>query len=187
MAEFRFALQRIPEVVLVEHQRFGDERGFFAETFRAQEFAKAGLPPFVQENHSRSARGVLRGLHYQKAPHPLAKLVRCVRGRVFDVAVDIRKGSPTYAQWVGVELAEERPLMLYIPVGFAHGFCALTEGAEIVYKQTDYYAPDADRSIRWNDPAIGVEWPVDEPLLSGKDAQAPLLADADNGFVYAKA
>ena len=184
MAELRFVPQRIPDVVLIEHQRFADARGFFAETFRADQLARAGLPPFVQENHSRSAKGVLRGLHYQNPPHALGKLVRCARGRVFDVAVDIRKGSPTYGRWVAVELDEEVPAMLWVPAGFAHGFCALTDGAEILYKQTDYYAPEVDRGIRWNDPAIGVAWPLAQPVLSAKDAVAPLLAEADNRFEY---
>jgi dTDP-4-dehydrorhamnose 3,5-epimerase len=181
---FRFVPQHIPEVLLVEHKRFGDARGFFTETFRAGDFAEAGLPAFVQENHSRSARGVLRGLHYQLDPAAIGKLVRCLRGRIFDVAVDIRTGSPTYGQWAGAELTEDSSTMLWVPVGFAHGFCALTDTADVAYKQTGYWSPDHERSIRWNDPAIGINWPIDNPTLSPKDAAAPLLAQASNTFTY---
>jgi dTDP-4-dehydrorhamnose 3,5-epimerase len=177
---FRFVPQSIPEVLLIEHDRHGDARGFFAETYREQDFAPHHLPRFVQDNHSRSARGVLRGLHYQNPPKPLAKLVQCVRGKIFDVAVDIRRGSPSFGRWVGVELSEDRPQMLLVPVGFAHGFCTLSDTADVFYRQSDYWAPACERSIRWNDPYIGIAWPIAEPILSAKDAAAPLLADADN-------
>jgi len=176
--------QRLPEVLLLTHDLYGDERGFFAEVFRESLFAENGLPRFVQENHSRSRRGVLRGLHYQKEPEAIGKLVRCARGRIFDVAVDIRKGSPTFARWVAAELSAEAGTMLYVPPGFAHGFCTLSDEADVIYKVTGYYAPDCDRGIRWDDPAIGIAWPVRAPELSGKDAAAPLLAEADNNFVY---
>jgi dTDP-4-dehydrorhamnose 3,5-epimerase len=181
---FRFVPQHIPEVLLIEQQRFGDARGFFTETFRHDVYAKAGLPPFVQENHSRSTRGVLRGLHYQDEPEAIGKLVTCVRGRIFDVAVDVRRGSPTYGQWVGMEIGEQRPVMLYVPVGFAHGFCALSESADVVYKQTGYYSPEHERTVRWNDPAIGIDWPIAQPQLSPKDAEARLLAEVDSHFAY---
>ena len=181
---FRFVPQRVPAVLLVEHKRFGDARGFFTETYRASEFTEAGIPPFVQENHSRSAKGVLRGLHYQVDPAAIGKLVRCLRGRIFDVAVDIRQGSPTYGQWVGAELTEDSSTMLWVPVGFAHGFCALTDTADVAYRQTGYWSPEHERSVRWNDPAIGITWPIDAPTLSPKDAAAPLLAEASNTFTY---
>ena len=181
---FRFTPQRIPEVLLVTHHLFGDARGFFTETYRENEFAAAGMPRFVQDNYSRSARGVLRGLHFQNEPNALGKLVRCLRGRILDVAVDIRRGSPTYGQWVAVELGEDAPTMLYIPPGFGHGFCTLSDTADVLYKQTGYFSPEHDRGFRWNDPSIAVAWPFGEPSLSAKDAAAPLLADADNHFVY---
>ncbi|MBN1960185.1 MAG: dTDP-4-dehydrorhamnose 3,5-epimerase [Deltaproteobacteria bacterium] len=182
----RFSIipQSIPEVLLLHYQRFGDERGFFSETFRENEFAALGLPEFVQENHSRSVRGVLRGLHYQNDPKAIGKLVRCARGSIFDVAVDVRKDSPTFGKWVGVELNDQQPNMLYVPVGFAHGFCTLSEIADIIYKQTGYYSPEHEGSIRFNDPTIAIKWPVDKPMLSAKDAAAPVLAEANNQFIY---
>lgn len=160
----------------------GDARGFFLEAYNRLTFAAAtGLDvDFVQDNHSRSQRGVLRGLHYQVEPHPQGKLVRVVRGSVFDVAVDIRRSSPTFGRWAGVELTEENHLQLWIPAGFAHGFCVTSDSADLVYKTTEFYAPDCDRSIRFDDPAIGIDWPLDtEPLISDKDRNAPQLADAD--------
>ncbi|HEX8654739.1 MAG TPA: dTDP-4-dehydrorhamnose 3,5-epimerase [Allosphingosinicella sp.] len=171
----------LPEVKLIEPKLFGDDRGFFLESWNARTFAEAGIDAaFVQDNHSRSARGVLRGLHYQMV-RPQGKLVRVVAGRAFDVAVDIRRSSPHFGQWVGYELSAENKRMLWVPGGFAHGFLALEDGTDFLYKCTDYYAPEHDRSIRWDDPAIGIEWPLDgiEPILSGKDAAAPLLADAE--------
>ena len=171
----------LPEVVLLEPKVFGDDRGFFYESFNGREFAEAtGLERnFVQDNHSRSARNVLRGLHYQIS-QPQGKLVRVVSGRVFDVAVDIRRSSANFGKWVGVELSGENKRQLWIPEGFAHGFVVLSEFAEFLYKTTDYYAPEFERSLAWNDPAIGIEWPFDgAPLLSKKDAAAPALADAE--------
>jgi dTDP-4-dehydrorhamnose 3,5-epimerase len=180
---FQFKKLEIPEVVLVEAQAFADDRGFFAETYKHSEFAVCGIPhPFVQDNLSHSVQGVVRGLHYQKHPKAQGKLVTVLNGRIFDVAVDIRRSSPTYSQWVGMELSGEDCSMLYIPVGFAHGFCVLSQEADVVYKVTEEYARDLDRGILWNDPDLAIRWPVAEPLLSPKDAQLPLLKDADNDF-----
>ncbi len=165
-------------VVLLEPKVYSDERGFFIETYRADHFRDAGIPEtFVQDNHSRSQRGVLRGLHYQE-PNPQGKLVRCSRGAMFDVAVDIRAGSPQFGKWLGVELSESNRLMLWVPAGFAHGFCALTDDCDVLYKVTTFYDPAADRSILWNDPEIGIAWPVPNPRLSPKDAAAPRLKEA---------
>jgi dTDP-4-dehydrorhamnose 3,5-epimerase len=166
----------LPGVLIIEPKVFGDDRGFFMETYRADAFRAAGIDAvFVQDNHSRSARGVLRGLHYQE-PNPQGKLVRCTRGALFDVAVDIRHGSPSFGKWFGVELSEANRLMLWIPPGFAHGFCALEDGTDLVYKCTAVYEPASDRAILWNDPDIGIEWPIASPLLSAKDAVAPRLS-----------
>ncbi len=171
----------LPEVLIVEPKVFGDERGFFFESFNRKLFAeKAGLTTdFVQDNHSRSAKGVLRGLHYQ-IQHPQGKLVRVVRGSVFDVAVDIRKCSPNFGRWVGTELSEKNHRQLWVPPGFAHGFLVLSESADFLYKTTDYWRPEHERSIRWNDPTIGIDWPLDdEPTLSAKDAQGKQIAEAE--------
>ncbi|NKJ49743.1 dTDP-4-dehydrorhamnose 3,5-epimerase [Burkholderia sp. SG-MS1] len=174
----------LPEVKLIEPKVFGDARGFFFESFNALEFAEkveAGVV-FVQDNHSRSAKGVLRGLHYQ-IQNAQGKLVRVVEGEVFDVAVDIRKSSPNFGKWVGVHLSVENQRQLWVPPGFAHGFVVLSESAQFLYKTTDYWFPEYERSIVWNDPAIGIEWPFDfEPLLAAKDAAGKRLADAE---VYA--
>ena len=174
----------IADVLILQPKVFGDERGFFFESFNQRDFeAATGLRDvtFVQDNHSRSRRGVLRGLHYQLPPKAQGKLVRVVRGAVFDVAVDIRPQSPTYGQWVGVELSEDNQRLLWIPPGFAHGFLALSEEADFLYKTTDYYSPEHERCIRWDDPAIGIAWPLlgGAPLLSGKDQAGQLLAQAD--------
>ncbi|MBR0564523.1 dTDP-4-dehydrorhamnose 3,5-epimerase [Azoarcus sp. L1K30] len=171
----------IPELLILEPKVFGDSRGFFMESFNARGFREAtGLEvAFVQDNHSRSARGVLRGLHYQ-LQQPQGKLVRVVRGAVFDVAVDVRRSSPTFGQWVGVELSEDNNRQFWVPPGFAHGFVVLSESADFLYKTTDYYAPQHERCVLWNDPALGIDWQFDgEPLLSGKDREGRLLADAD--------
>lgn len=175
-------------VVILTPRRFGDERGFFAETYNARVLADHGIDvAFVQDNHSLSARvGTVRGLHFQTPPSAQAKLVRCGRGRLFDVAVDLRRGSPTYGQWTGAELSFENARQLFIPAGFAHGFVTREADTEIVYKCSDFYDRDAEGSIAWNDPAIGIEWDV-EPgaaILSGKDAAAPLLDDFDTPFTY---
>jgi dTDP-4-dehydrorhamnose 3,5-epimerase len=171
----------IPEVLIIEPKVFGDARGFFFESFNQKAFNEAtGLDvKFVQDNHSRSAKGVLRGLHYQ-VQQPQGKLVRVVRGAVFDVAVDIRQGSPTVGKWVGAELTEGNHRQLWVPTGFAHGFLVLSESADFLYKTTDYYAPHHERCIAWNDPDIGIEWPADSlPLLSVKDQSGKQLKDAD--------
>lgn len=165
-------------VLLIEPTVHGDDRGFFMETYHLEKFQDAGIvETFVQDNHSRSARGVLRGLHYQQ-PNPQGKLVRCTRGALFDVAVDIRAGSPQFGSWFGAELNEENRMMLWIPPGFAHGFCAVSPVADLVYKCTALYDAANDRSIAWNDPAIGIRWPLSSPVLSSKDAAAPTLAAA---------
>ncbi len=174
----RFLPTSLPGVIVIEPDVFGDERGFFLETYRSEEFAAAGIDlPFVQDNHSGSVRGVLRGLHYQE-PSPQGKLIRCISGAVFDVAVDIRKGSPHFGKWFAAELSSENKLQMWVPAGFAHGFCVTSEWGEIVYKCTDVWRKENDRAIAWNDPEIGIEWPVAEPLLSAKDAAAPTLRDA---------
>jgi len=172
----------LPEVMLLTPQLLEDGRGFFYESWTAQAFAEAISPEteFVQDNHSGSRRGVIRGLHYQLPERPQGKLVRVVIGSVFDVAVDIRRSSPTFARWVGAELSAANRHQLWVPPGFAHGFLALTDPADMIYKVTDYFSPEHDRSIRWDDPDIGIEWPLEgEPLLSDKDANAPYLRDAE--------
>ena len=172
----------IPDVLLLEPKVFGDARGFFFESFNLERFAAAAgcRPDFVQDNHSRSSRGVLRGLHYQLPPRAQGKLVRVVEGEVFDVAVDIRRGSPTFGRWVGQHLSAENKRQMWIPAGFAHGFLVLSETAEFLYKTTDYYAPELERCIAWNDPAIGIVWPGDlTPNLSEKDRQGLALAEAE--------
>ena len=182
---FQFKRIEIPEVILIEPKVFQDERGFFMETYKYSDFAAFGIAErFVQDNHSRSVKGVLRGLHYQNPPHAQGKLIRVVVGEIFDVAVDIRKGSPTYGKWVGVKLSAENRRMLYIPPGFAHGFCVLSDVAEVVYKVTAEYAPECEAGIIWNDPGIGIEWPFKHPIISSKDAQWPTLREAVNGFRY---
>jgi dTDP-4-dehydrorhamnose 3,5-epimerase len=181
---FKFTRLEIPEVLLIEHEIFRDPRGLFLESYRQSDFALHGIPPFVQDNHSRSARGVLRGIHYQLEPHAVGKLVRCSRGAIFDVAVDLRHGSPTYGKWLGTELDEDNRRMVYIPPGFGHGFCTLSEVADVLYKQTDYYCPEFDRGVLWSDPDLEIRWPIAEPQVSPKDAKAPQLKDADHNFVY---
>ena len=171
----------IPEALIIEPAVFGDERGFFMESWNQKAFNEAVGKDinFVQDNYSRSAKGVLRGLHYQ-IRQPQGKLVRCVIGEVFDVAVDIRKGSQTYGKWVGEVLSAENKRQMWIPAGFAHGFLVLSNVAEFLYKTTDYYAPEHERCIRWDDPTLAIEWPAGvTPLLSAKDAEAPFFADVE--------
>jgi dTDP-4-dehydrorhamnose 3,5-epimerase len=170
----------LSEVKLIEPKVFGDARGFFYESWNAREFAEAGIDAgFVQDNHSRSGKGVLRGLHYQ-LNRPQGKLVRVIEGSVFDVAVDIRRGSSNFGKWTGIELSAENRRMLWVPPGFAHGFIVLSESCEFLYKATDYYAPQFERAILWNDPALAIAWPLEgAPLLSAKDASAPCLTDAE--------
>jgi len=171
----------LPGVYLIEPVVFGDQRGFFQETFNAARYAELGIAgPFVQDNHSRSRRGVLRGLHYQLV-QPQAKLVSVVRGEVFDVAVDVRKGSSTFGQWVGDILSDTNHRQLYVPPGFAHGFCVLSDEVDFVYKCSDYYHPESERSILWNDPELNIDWPLseDEVSLSAKDQSARPLSQMD--------
>jgi dTDP-4-dehydrorhamnose 3,5-epimerase len=171
----------IPEVLIFEPQVFGDARGFLLESWNARRFCDAvgSNIAFVQDNHSRSRRGVLRGLHYQ-IKQPQGKLVRVATGRVFDAAVDLRKSSPTFGRWAGAELSGDNHRQLWIPAGFAHGFLVLSDSADFLYKTTDYYAPQHERSVLWNDPAIGIDWPMDgEPTLAAKDRAGVLLADAE--------
>jgi dTDP-4-dehydrorhamnose 3,5-epimerase len=172
---------RLPGLIAIEPAVHGDERGFFTETWRQSWHEQEGIPPqeaFVQDNHSRSSHGVVRGMHFQIGAG-VAKLVRCARGRILDVAIDLRAGSPTYGQWEGVELDDESMRELYVPVGFAHGFCVLSEIADVLYKQTRYYDQEVERGIAWDDPEIGVEWPLPTAQLtvSARDAQAPTLAE----------
>jgi dTDP-4-dehydrorhamnose 3,5-epimerase len=182
---FQFTRLRIPEVILIRPRTNQDERGFFRETFKYSEFAQWGIRErFVQDNHSHSVRGVLRGLHFQKQPGAQGKLISVVAGEIFDVAVDIRKRSPSFAQWVAQILCAENGDMLYIPPGFAHGFCVLSASADVVYKVTAEFASELEAGIVWNDPQIGVEWPIANPSLSPRDARLPLLKDTDNNFEF---
>ena len=178
----------IPEVIVIEPRMFGDDRGWFMETYKHSEFTAKGIPSsFGQDNHSRSnASGVIRGLHYQKDPAAQGKLVRCIIGAVYDVAVDIRRGSPTYGRWVSVELSADNHRILWVPPGFLHGFCTLTEISEVVYKTTAEYSPSHERAVRWDDPTLAITWPTTTPLLSAKDAKAGSLAEADNNFEWRK-
>ncbi|MEC5270322.1 dTDP-4-dehydrorhamnose 3,5-epimerase [Heyndrickxia coagulans] len=175
-------------VLVIEPAVFGDHRGWFMETYNEKNMAEAGVKlKFVQDNHSFSAtKGTLRGLHYQMSPKAQSKLIRCTRGTIFDVAIDIRKGSPTYGKWYGLELSAENKKQLLIPKGFAHGFMTLTDDVEVQYKVDELYAPECDRGIRWNDPTIAVDWPIHDiqPVLSAKDEKAPLLEEAENNFTY---
>lgn len=178
----------LPGVLLVTARKLGDSRGFFSETFRADLFAAEGVPlAFVQDNHVRSTqRGVVRGLHYQTPPHAQGKLVRCSQGAILDVAVDIRLGSPTYGQHVAVELSADNWRQLWVPPGFAHGYATLQDECEVIYKVTDYYAPDCDRGIAWDDPALGIDWqlPPSGALLSDKDKKQARLAEMPAAFTY---
>lgn len=175
-------------VVVVTPRRFEDDRGFFSEVYNRRAFAEIGIVDvFVQDNHSRSGPvGTIRGLHFQVDPAPIAKLVRVTTGSVFDVAVDIRSGSPTFGQWVSAELSAENWAQIYVPPGFAHGFCTLEPNTEVAYKVTDYWSPEVDRGIRWDDPGIGVDWPVGAAaaILSEKDRQQPLLSESPDYFEY---
>ncbi len=182
---FTFRRLPIPEIILIEPKIFFDHRGFFMETYKHSDFKNFGITEsFVQDNFSQSQKGVIRGLHYQKGPFSQGKLVQCLKGRIFDVAVDIRLGSPTFGRWIGVELSEENHHMLYIPSGFAHGFAVLSDYAFVAYKCTEEYFSVHDRGIVWNDPDININWPVDNPILSEKDKKLPLLKDADINFYY---
>jgi dTDP-4-dehydrorhamnose 3,5-epimerase len=172
----------IPEVLILEPQVYGDARGFFLETWNTKTFAELGLDlNFVQDNHSRSRQGILRGMHYQ-IKHPQGKLVRVTSGKVFDVAVDLRQSSPTFGQWAGAELSADNHRMLWVPPGFAHGFYVMSESADFLYKCTDFYAPEYDRSLRWDDPTVGIQWPLvnsEPPLISAKDEAGKSWQEAD--------
>ncbi len=178
----KFFSTSIPDIIVIEPTVFQDERGFFLESYQKKHFMDAGIQAeFVQDNHSKSGHRILRGLHYQ-IRQPQGKLIRVIAGEVFDVVVDIRKHSPTFGKWVGEYLSAENKKMLWVPVGFAHGFYVTSQGAEVIYKTTDYYAPQWERSILWNDPAIGIQWPLQSelPILSTRDAKGKLLADAES-------
>lgn len=177
---FIFSKCEIHGPVIIEPKAFGDERGFFLESYKKSDFEKNGIDvEFKQDNHSLSVKGVLRGLHYQKPPFAQAKLVRVINGSAWDVAVDIRKNSPTYKKWIAVELSEDNKKMFYIPEGFAHGFVALTDNVHLMYKCSNEYASDHDAGIIWNEPDFAIKWPIDEPVLSEKDLQLPFLKDAE--------
>jgi len=174
---FTFAPTELPDVILISPTVYGDDRGFFMETYKRSEFVAAGIDaPLVQENHSRSAAGTLRGLHFQREPRAQGKLVRVARGAIYDVAVDIRQGSPTFGRWVAITLTAESRQSLYVPPGFAHGFCVVADVAEVIYMTTEEYAPDLEHGIPWNDPALAIPWPISEPTLSARDRVWPPLA-----------
>ncbi|HEY2202408.1 MAG TPA: dTDP-4-dehydrorhamnose 3,5-epimerase, partial [Solirubrobacteraceae bacterium] len=184
----RTSQTRLDGLTVIEPAVFSDERGFFCETYRREWHEEVGIPAgvqFIQDNHSRSSRGVVRGMHFHIG-EGVAKLVRCSRGRILDVAVDLRKGSPTYGQWEGVELDDESMRVLYVPVGFAHGFCVLSDIADVLYKQSAYYDPAVERGIAWNDPDIGIEWPLPagELTVSERDAKAPMLSEVAGGLPF---
>jgi len=182
---FTFKRLSIPDVIVVEAKAFPDSRGFFMESFKESTFIENGINTrFVQDNYSHSVKGVLRGLHWQKTPSAQAKLVTVITGEIFDVAVDIRKGSPTYGKWVSEILSYQNHKMFYVPEGFAHGFLALSDEADVVYKVNREYSAENDRGMLWNDPKVGVKWPSDKPIVSEKDLQQPLLENADNNFTY---
>jgi dTDP-4-dehydrorhamnose 3,5-epimerase len=179
---------RLADLLAIEPVAYGDDRGFFCETYRSEWNAELGIANdarFVQDNHSRSARGVIRGMHFHVGAG-VAKLVRCARGRILDVAVDLRRGSPTYGQWEGVELGDENMRQLFVPIGFAHGFCVLSEVADVIYKQTAYYDPTVERGIAWNDPDVAIEWPLpaEQLIVSARDAEAPLLRELANELPF---
>lgn len=182
---FNFKKLAIPDVVLIEPKSFTDERGYFAEIYKSSDFKQFGIDrQFVQVNHSRSKKNVLRGLHYQLKPMAQGKYVRAVVGEIFDVVVDIRKGSPWFGRWVSIILSSENQKMLYVPEGFAHGFSVLSDTAEVVYYCTSEYAPEYDRGILWNDSGLQIDWPSKNPILSEKDSQLPILENVENNFVY---
>ncbi len=182
---FRFIRLELPEVMLVEPKVYPDDRGFFMETYKYTDFSRQGIAEhFVQGNHSHSWRHSLRGLHYQKDPKAQGKLIRVVAGEIFDVVVDIRKGSPRYGRWLSVVLSDENKRMLYVPPGFAHGALIASEQASLLYMVTQEYAPECEAGVIWNDPALGIDWPVEKPIISPRDQAWPCLREADNNFVY---
>ena len=182
---FSFKRLDIPDVILVKSQAFSDERGFFMEIFKESVFNTNGIKTrFVQDNYSYSTRGALRGLHYQKDPKAQVKIVMAITGEIFDVAVDIRKGSPTYGRWVSAILSDKNHNLLYVPEGFAHGFCVTSDKADVLYKVSSEYSPEHEQGILWNDPELDVKWPTDKPVMIKKDLEFPILKNADNNFVY---
>mgnify|MGYP003992464663 CR=1 FL=1 len=184
---FSFLNFKIPDIKLIIPKYYPDERGYFFESFKESEFSANGINTrFVQDNFSHSVKGVLRGLHYQKNPKAQAKLVTALRGEIFDVAVDMRVNSPTFGKWIGEILSEENHKLLYIPEGFAHGFCVLSDEADVLYKVNNEYSPENERGIIWNDPEINIIWPIDEPLLQNKDSVLPVLKNADNDFIFTR-
>ena len=182
---FTFKRLSIPDVILVEPQSFSDDRGFFFESFKESDFFSNGIDKkFVQDNFSHSVNGVIRGLHFQKAPKAQAKLVTVLKGKIFDVAVDIRKNSPTYGKWVSEILSDNTHNLLYVPEGFAHGFCVISDEADVLYKVSNEYSQEHERSIIWNDPKLDIQWPIKKPIISNKDNKLSLLENLDNDFVY---
>ncbi len=180
---FEFEKQEIPDVILIKPRVFNDERGFFMETYKHSDFVANGIiQHFTQDNHSKSDKNILRGLHFQTNPKSQAKILRCLSGEIYDIAVDLRKNSPTYKKWVGVILSEENKYQLYIPEGFAHGFLVLSEEAEVAYKASNEYSPKHDAGIRWNDPQISIDWRIKNPLVSEKDRNLPFLKDIEINF-----
>ena len=188
MSKFKFGKTPIPGILIIEPKAFEDNRGFFMEFYNQEGFAENGFTEmFVQDNHSRSKKGVIRGLHYQINPYPMGKLVKVVKGKIFDAGVDIRRGSPTFGKWYGEILSEENKTMLYFPPGFAHGFLSLAEGTEVIYKCTGMFNAESERAIIWNDPEIGISWPldqVDKVVVSERDQKHPGLKNAETNFVY---
>lgn len=182
---FTFKKLDIPEVILVEAKAFSDDRGYFMESFKESVFIDNDIDTkFVQDNFSHSIKGVLRGLHYQKNPKAQAKLVTALRGEIFDVAVDIRKNSPTFGKWIGEILSENNHKLLYVPEGFAHGFCVLSNEADVLYKVNQEYSPEHEKGILWNDPDLNISWPIKKPILHEKDILLSILKNADNNFIY---
>ena len=182
---FTFKRLSIPDVILIEPQSFSDDRGFFFESFKESDFFSNGIDKkFVQDNFSHSVNGVIRGLHFQKAPKAQAKLVTVLKGKIFDVAVDIRKNSPTYGKWVSETLSDDTHNLLYVPEGFAHGFCVISDEADVLYKVSNEYSQEHERSIIWNDPKLNIQWPIKKPIISNKDNKLSLLENLDNDFVY---
>ncbi len=176
MGKFKILDKKFGEVMLLEPTVFGDNRGFFMETYNAKDLEEVGIKDvFIQDNQSRSVGKVLRGLHFQTMPHPTSKLVRCIRGEIFDVVVDLREDSDTFKKWEGFVLSEENKRLLYVPVGFAHGFCVTSGEAEVAYKVNEYFYKECDAGIKWNDPNVGVEWPFSDPVVSDKDSKLPFL------------
>ena len=182
---FTFKRLSIPDVIFIEPKSFSDDRGFFFESFKESDFFSNGIDKkFVQDNFSHSVNGVIRGLHFQKAPKAQAKLVTVLKGKIFDVAVDIRKNSPTYGKWVSEILSDNTHNLLYVPEGFAHGFCVISDEADVLYKVSNEYSQEHERSIIWNDPKLDIQWPIKKPIISNKDNKLSLLENLDNDFVY---